>query len=228
MSDAGSFPDLVQAAKNGEIEDIKRLLLNGADPTVEDENGRSAVYYASINGHAAAASLLLQCAKIQLEVRRAAIGQDRTYASLMSQAIAQYPFSSSVPIERPPLPEDEEEFKLDEREETLRTDELEQQSREWMARRDLKPAFAFTRAQRQELKKWFDFLDADHSGEIDLEELEDPLLSTGIASSRKELEALLARVDSDQRFVVCQVDLVLCVLSFVAVGKSGSRSFWQF
>lgn len=49
----------------------------------------------------------------------------------------------------------------------------------------------------RELKAWFDTLDRDGSGEIDIDELEDPLTSLGIAFSRQEVEELVATVDED-------------------------------
>ena len=62
-----------------------------------------------------------------------------------------------------------------------RLEDLEAHKDTWMARRGLKTCFEFTREQKRELKRWFNFLDADGSGEINIEELEDPLLSTGTA-----------------------------------------------
>ena len=49
----------------------------------------------------------------------------------------------------------------------------------------------------QELKGWFDFLDKDGSGEITVEELEDPLISMGLAKNRAQVEALIQKVDWD-------------------------------
>lgn len=58
-------------------------------------------------------------------------------------------------------------------------EDLEVQKDAWMTRHGMKTGFEFTREQKRELKRWFNFLDADGSGEINIEELEDPLLSTG-------------------------------------------------
>eukprot|EP00618_Florenciella_parvula_P000961 CAMPEP_0119484414 /NCGR_PEP_ID=MMETSP1344-20130328/11438_1 /TAXON_ID=236787 /ORGANISM="Florenciella parvula, Strain CCMP2471" /LENGTH=553 /DNA_ID=CAMNT_0007518993 /DNA_START=217 /DNA_END=1879 /DNA_ORIENTATION=+ len=55
----------------------------------------------------------------------------------------------------------------------------------------------FTVAQKRNLKLWFDSMDKDGGGEISVEELEDPLLSTGIAKSTAEVEQLIAAVDKD-------------------------------
>lgn len=76
-------------------------------------------------------------------------------------------------------------------------EDLEVQKDKWMTLRGMKTGFEFTREQKRELKRWFNFLDADGSGEINIEELEDPLLSTGIARNQAELQRLLQAVDTD-------------------------------
>lgn len=52
--------------------------------------------------------------------------------------------------------------------------------------------------EKRALKLWFDRLDRDHSGEIDVEELADPLLSTGLAKSMSEVKSLIRRMDEDK------------------------------
>ena len=47
------------------------------------------------------------------------------------------------------------------------------------------------------MKDWFDFLDADESGDIGVDELEEPLISLGLAHSRRETEALVKLYDQD-------------------------------
>lgn len=47
------------------------------------------------------------------------------------------------------------------------------------------------------LQRWFDLLDSDGSGEVSVNELEDPLLSVGLATSKQEVVDLIARVDKD-------------------------------
>ncbi|KAK3261868.1 hypothetical protein CYMTET_29247 [Cymbomonas tetramitiformis] len=47
------------------------------------------------------------------------------------------------------------------------------------------------------LRKWFDSMDADGSGEISADELQDPLMSTGIARNRQEVEYVVSTVDDD-------------------------------
>jgi hypothetical protein len=47
------------------------------------------------------------------------------------------------------------------------------------------------------MKAWFDFLDADKSGDIGVDELEEPLISLGLAQSRRDAEALIKLYDQD-------------------------------
>ena len=52
--------------------------------------------------------------------------------------------------------------------------------------------------EKRALKTWFDRLDRDQSGEIDVEELADPLLSTGLARSMTEVKRLIRSIDQDK------------------------------
>lgn len=52
--------------------------------------------------------------------------------------------------------------------------------------------------QKLKLKTWFDFIDADGSGEIDVDELEDPLTSLGLATTHDEVQRLVDAVDDDK------------------------------
>ncbi|OWZ09727.1 hypothetical protein PHMEG_00017525 [Phytophthora megakarya] len=46
------------------------------------------------------------------------------------------------------------------------------------------------------MRRWFDSLDADGSGEVGLDELEDPLVSVGLAGSRDDVQRLIEEVDN--------------------------------
>eukprot|EP00753_Platysulcus_tardus_P005218 PLAT13003.1.p1 GENE.PLAT13003.1~~PLAT13003.1.p1 ORF type:complete len:576 (-),score=184.30 PLAT13003.1:111-1778(-) len=70
------------------------------------------------------------------------------------------------------------------------------QDRKWLKLRGRQSRMDFTRSERLELKRWFDTLDADGSGEISLEELMDPLLSIGAATSMEDLQKLIQDVDT--------------------------------
>ena len=51
--------------------------------------------------------------------------------------------------------------------------------------------------EKRNLKSWFDSLDRDGSGEIDVDELLDPLLSTGLAKTVSDVRTLVRSVDDD-------------------------------
>ncbi|KAG6612585.1 EF hand protein [Phytophthora cinnamomi] len=52
-----------------------------------------------------------------------------------------------------------------------------------------------TREQLALMRRWFDSLDTDGSGEVGLDELEDPLVSVGLACSRDDVQHLIEEVD---------------------------------
>ena len=54
--------------------------------------------------------------------------------------------------------------------------------RDWLGMHNMKQRFEFSFLQRVSLRKWFDSMDADGSGDISINELTDALLSTGTAS----------------------------------------------
>ncbi len=67
----------------------------------------------------------------------------------------------------------------------------------WLLARNKFPEVRWTVKQKRALRKWFDHLDDDKSGEVDVDELADPLLSTGIAKTLTEVKELIRRVDKD-------------------------------
>ena len=67
----------------------------------------------------------------------------------------------------------------------------------WLKKRKVFPEFRWTVKQKRALRKWFDQLDNDNSGEVDVQELADPLLSTGIAKTMIEVVDLIREVDRD-------------------------------
>jgi len=52
--------------------------------------------------------------------------------------------------------------------------------------------------ERKELRKYFTSLDADGSGNIGVDELEDPLIALGLVSGREEVQKLIEDVDKDK------------------------------
>ena len=52
--------------------------------------------------------------------------------------------------------------------------------------------------QKRTLKTWFEGIDKDNSGEIDVNELADPLISTGLARTLSEVTSLVRKIDDNQ------------------------------
>eukprot|EP00854_Cymbomonas_tetramitiformis_P027159 gene27159-33425_t len=73
----------------------------------------------------------------------------------------------------------------------------EEVERTWMETRNKVRGFHYTVQEKKALKKWFETMDADGSGEISVEELEDPLISTGIAQNREDVRYIISTVDDD-------------------------------
>lgn len=53
----------------------------------------------------------------------------------------------------------------------------------------------YTNLEKRMLRKWFKELDYDGSGEVSVEELQDPMLSSGILKTREQVVRVLANVD---------------------------------
>ena len=80
---------------------------------------------------------------------------------------------------------------------SLERELLDDEIDKWLGIHETRPKWYFNRFQRLELKKFFKLLDIDGSGEIDISELEGPLLSTGLVYNQATLEALVKRIDKD-------------------------------
>ena len=72
-----------------------------------------------------------------------------------------------------------------------RLQDRENSARAYLMRRGMQRGSDFSAGERQELRKWFDILDADAGGDIDIAELAAPLLSTGIAQSLPEVRKII-------------------------------------
>lgn len=96
-----------------------------------------------------------------------------------------------------PVPRSRRSAEARARDAKFTSEERTEGAKKWMASRGRDVGFDFTHAQKRELRKFFDFIDADGSGQIDLLELEDPLLSTGLARNRDDLRRLMRMVDVD-------------------------------
>jgi len=68
----------------------------------------------------------------------------------------------------------------------------------WMIGRGKDKFISFDPTQTRMLRKVFNELDRDGSGEIGLEDLEDPLIAMGLAESREEVKKLISKTDKDK------------------------------
>lgn len=66
----------------------------------------------------------------------------------------------------------------------------------WLTKRGKETNWLASREQLRMLKCWFNSLDADGSGDVGLDELCEPLVSTGLCASIAEVQALIETVDS--------------------------------
>ncbi len=73
----------------------------------------------------------------------------------------------------------------------------EAQTEQWLKSKSQFPSNRWTIEQRRALKGWFEQIDRDNSGEIDVDELADPLMSSGLAKSMSEVTKVFERLDSD-------------------------------
>ncbi|POM73125.1 Caltractin [Phytophthora palmivora] len=65
----------------------------------------------------------------------------------------------------------------------------------WLDKHGRNSNLKTTREQLALMRRWFDSLDTDGSGEVGLDELEDPLVSVGLATSRDDVQHLIEEVD---------------------------------
>jgi hypothetical protein len=69
--------------------------------------------------------------------------------------------------------------------------------RGWLKRHGKMKYIDFDEKERQELRGYFDELDEDGSGNIGIDELEEPLIGLGLADNRAEVEKMIYSVDED-------------------------------
>lgn len=65
----------------------------------------------------------------------------------------------------------------------------------WCKKRGHVPAVDFTNRDKRLLRNWFRELDYDGSGEVDVNELQDPLLSAGILRTKEQVMRVLSNID---------------------------------
>ena len=83
----------------------------------------------------------------------------------------------------PDLPEKKEEM-------------LKLNTLQWLTARGRGAKMGERMEQEKMLRDWFEALDADGSGDISVDELEEPLISIGLVSSKEDLEEMIRKYDS--------------------------------
>ena len=83
---------------------------------------------------------------------------------------------------------------IEEKLEDLRHELIEK----WCKKRGHIASFDFNNKDKRLLRNWFRELDWDGSGEVDVHELEDPMLSAGILRTREQVVRVLANIDKNQ------------------------------
>ncbi|KAF0690442.1 Aste57867_18174 [Aphanomyces stellatus] len=84
-------------------------------------------------------------------------------------------------------------FNLKQLEKELRLSE----EREWMKKHKKERTFEFTIAEKKILREWFDLLDMDHSGTVTTDELQEMLLTLGLAFTTDETLRIIRTIDAD-------------------------------
>lgn len=77
------------------------------------------------------------------------------------------------------------------------SDELKWLQHRWLDKHGKNSQLKEYREQIALMRRWFTSLDADGSGEVGVDELEDPLVSVGLARSRGDVQKLIDGVDRD-------------------------------
>jgi len=70
--------------------------------------------------------------------------------------------------------------------------------RNWLQKHGKDKFIDFTSEELQKLRRYFQELDEDSSGSIGIEELEKPLISLGLCSTRYEVQKIMEEVDEDK------------------------------
>eukprot|EP00979_Chaetoceros_neogracilis_P001456 scaffold249_cov262-Chaetoceros_neogracile.AAC.23 len=74
----------------------------------------------------------------------------------------------------------------------------EAQVEKWLESTGRFPQNRWKVEQKRTMKVWFERIDKDGSGEIDVDELADPLLSTGLAKTMTQVSNLVKEIDGDE------------------------------
>lgn len=98
---------------------------------------------------------------------------------------------------------------IQEKLEDTRQDQLEQ----WCYSHGKDVRQKYTNKEKRMLRRWFQQLDNDGSGEVNVEELQDPMLSSGILKTREQVVRVLANVDKNNTMGIDFEEFLLALSS---------------
>jgi Ca2+-binding EF-hand superfamily protein len=75
---------------------------------------------------------------------------------------------------------------------------FQENQRKWLKNKDKEQFIDFNDEYRRKMKIYFNSLDTDGGGSIGIEELEEPLITLGIATDRDGVKALMDTIDKDK------------------------------
>ena len=75
---------------------------------------------------------------------------------------------------------------------------FQENQRKWLKNKDKEQFIDFNDEYRRKMKNYFNSLDTDGGGSIGVEELEEPLITQGIATDRDGVKALMDTIDKDK------------------------------
>jgi len=81
--------------------------------------------------------------------------------------------------------------------EEFQKDIWQEAAEKFARKRGRRPGVRLTLQDKRNLRRWFSDLDADGSGEVTIDELEDPLISTGILKTKEEVLGCMREWDTD-------------------------------
>ena len=130
---------------------------------------------------------ITQAAKEELQLINKAVGNN--YSKIQHLANIQHPneFGDESTIDFPKL------GSLEEMCEDLRQEQIEK----YCTAHGRKAAARFVNSDKRMLRKWFRELDVDHSGEVSVSELQDPLLSAGIFLTSEQVFRVMLNADKN-------------------------------
>jgi 16S rRNA C967 or C1407 C5-methylase (RsmB/RsmF family) len=74
----------------------------------------------------------------------------------------------------------------------------EVQLNKWMVKTNKEHFFDFEKSYKKKIKEYFESLDGDKSGAIGTDEMEEPMLTLGIAKSKVQVKKLMEEIDEDK------------------------------